>query len=274
MTECSLHPINNIVFLLMVTGITCAVREPVMLVISLAVSVVYARCYSAVNFGVRGILVMLAVSVLIVFINPLINHRGVTVLFRLPGGNAYTLEALAFGATTALILTAVVIWCFVWNRTMTSEKIVYLFGSLAPTLGLAVSMTIHFIPEFVLNMRRMRAVQAQLPGSSPVKSFSAMVTYAFEHGEKTASSMRSRGYGSGRRTNYSIFDFTRSDALLLILLLITGGYVIVMAVAGKTGFEYFPMIIALGTVPARITVYVSYAVMLMLPLAFRIILKK
>lgn len=82
---------------------------------------------------------------LTMIINPLSNHRGVTVLFYL-NDNAITLEAILYGLASAAMLVSVVMWFSCFNKIMTSDKIIYLFGRMIPVIALLLSMCFRFIP--------------------------------------------------------------------------------------------------------------------------------
>ena len=55
----------------------------------------------------------------------------------------------------------------------------------------------------------------------PRSSLSTMATVSYTHlegGIITADSMRSRGYGSGKRTNFAIYRFDGRDVILLLAM--------------------------------------------------------
>ena len=70
--------------------------------------------------------------------------------------------------------------------------------------------------------------------------FSALITRALENSADTALSMKARGYGSARRTSFSVYRFHSRDGLLLSGVLLTA---IVSAVTGACGAfstQYYP----------------------------------
>lgn len=91
----------------------------------------------------------LAVVLLVVTLSaPLFNTQGATVLFRWWGGRPYTLEALALGASTGLMLVAMMLWFASYHLVMTSDKFTYLFGRAIPALSLTLIMVLRLVPSY------------------------------------------------------------------------------------------------------------------------------
>ena len=67
-----------------------------------------------------------------------------------------------------------------------------------------------------------------------------MTTWALENGIVTADSMAARGYGTGRRTSYAIFRFTRVDALFMLFSLALTAVTLTAILSGALKFDYYP----------------------------------
>lgn len=102
-------------------------------------------------------------------LNPLFNHRGLTILCWLPGGNPLTLEAIAYGIAAAGMLAAAISWFYCLNRVFTTDKFVWLFGRIIPFLSLLVSMTLRFVPQFTARARAVAECQRDLRGREETK---------------------------------------------------------------------------------------------------------
>lgn len=96
---------------------------------------------------------MLPLLLFTALLNPLFNHRGATVLFQLPNGSSITLEAVAYGGAAAGMLLAVVVWFRCFGAVITSDKFLYLFGRISPSLSLLLSMAFRFVPRFRTHMQ-------------------------------------------------------------------------------------------------------------------------
>ena len=152
---------------------------------------------------------------------------------------------------------------------MTSDKFVYLFGRLIPSLSLLLSMTLRFVPHFQAQFRVVRESQKCvgrdfsdgnifLRMKHMVTIFSIMVTWALENAIETADSMKSRGYGLKGRTAFSIYCFDRRDRWAIIWLLFCGGVILYGVFSGCLKWQYFPMIKGTEGSAAAVCVQVVY----------------
>ena len=71
---------------------------------------------------------MLPVVLFIAVVNPLLNHRGVTRLFKL-GNQWITLEAFGYGLTSGLSMAAIILW-FACYQKVTNDKFFIFLGKL------------------------------------------------------------------------------------------------------------------------------------------------
>ena len=72
---------------------------------------------------------------------------------------------------------------------------------------------------------------------------SVLTSWSLEGSVMTADSMRSRGYGSGKRSNFSIYRITKRDIIMAIVLAAAISLVCIGAAGGSTSIEYYPTII-------------------------------
>ena len=242
------HPVVSLSFFAAVIGLTMFLMHPVFQGLSL----LCACCYLGYLQGARGFLRQVGYLVPILLftaaLNPLFNHRGETVLFYLQGDSPVTLEALCFGIVSAVMMGASIVWFNCCNTVFTTDKIIYLFGRVIPSLSLLVSMTLRFVPRFKEYLQATAQVQrAMEPPKNTLAAlrqaltaFSATVSWAMEQSIVTADSMKSRGYGSDRRTAYAIYRFERRDgiALACIALLCLG--TILPWLTGSVQWSFFP----------------------------------
>ena len=261
------HPAVNLLFFTEVLGFSMFLLHPVCLAVSLAGAAaydLYLNGKKALAFCLKGILPMMAVTALL---NPCFNHQGATILAYLPSGNPLTLESILYGLAAAAMLAAVVLWFACFNTVITSDKFVYLFGRVIPSLSLVLSMALRFVPRFKAQLRTVTRAQKCI-GKDPARGgllhrircagaiLSTMVSWALENGIDTADSMKSRGYGLPGRTAFSIYRFDRRDRLALAALLALGAAVLAGAALDGLTWRYFPTVkwsggpVSLLTLPA------------------------
>lgn len=217
------HPF--VIFLYFAAQLTSAMifDNPLFVAVSLASSLINA----VLLFGASALRFFGAVCfptmLLTAIFNPLFNHRGNTVLAYFPSGNPLTLESVLYGAAFAAMLGSVICGFFSFNKIFTSDMLIYLFSYAVPELSLFVSMLLRFIPLFSERIHTVRAARRALGQrggglvflvKEAVAVFRTAVEWSLEHAAEAADSMRSRGYGTGKRTSFSNFTFRREDAFL------------------------------------------------------------
>ena len=220
------HPAVNLCFFAVAIGLTMFLMHPVFLVISLICSGAYLWYLQGARGFLRQVGFLIPVLLFTAALNPMFNHEGVTVLFYLQNGNPVTLEALCFGLASAVLMGASILWFSCCNAVFTTDKIIFLFGRIIPSLSLLISMTLRFVPRFKTylqtTMQVQRAMQAPKGKLGELRqaltAFSATVSWAMEQSIVTADSMKSRGYGAAGRTAYAIYCFDRRDGVALGIL--------------------------------------------------------
>lgn len=271
------HPIVNFVYFMFVTGFSMFFMHPV----CLGISLFSAFAYSAYLKGSKAIKstlgYMLPMMLLMAIINPLFNHEGATIIQYLPSGNPLTLESIAYGLAAAVMLVSVICWFSCYNAVMTSDKFIYLFARLIPSLSLIFSMTLRFVPKFsaqlktVANARRCigygvsgRGITQKI--KSALSVLSTMITWALENAVDTADSMKSRGYGLSGRTSFSIFTFDKRDKIALLAIAFAGVYVLIGAILGAMHFSYFPMLKTNDVSFYEMSIFIVYAALCVVPM--------
>lgn len=271
-----LHPTVNFIFFAFVLALSMFVMNPVCLALSLVcafVNAVYINGIKTVKLCLKFILPMV---LLVIIINPVFNHQGVTILTYFPWGNPLTLESIVYGTASAALLSSVVLWFSVFNSVITSDKLVYLFGRIIPSLSLVLSMSLRFVPKFSAQLKNVRNAQRCIgrdisDGSvlnrikNGIRIISIMLSWSMENAIETADSMKSRGFGLKGRTAYSIYKFDRRDLIVLIIVSLLGVMVSVAVIAGVIDFYYFPLIKGNLTDIMSIATFFLYGILMLIP---------
>lgn len=225
------HPFLNFFYFAVVLLFTMFNQHPVFICISYAGALSYSVFLLGGKRTLRQSFLFTLPSLLIVaLLNPLFNHYGVTMLYYVESsGNWITLEALVYGVILGAVMFVVIQWFSCYNKVMTSDKFIYLFGRLIPALSLILSMALRFVPRFTGQLKVIRNGQKSMgrdvsEGSlfnrirAGFNMLSILVTWALENAIETSDSMRSRGYGLKGRTAFSIYKFTKKDKGLLAVM--------------------------------------------------------
>lgn len=265
------NPIAAALYFLAVTGIAMFSSNPVISAISLVGAV---ALFILQSNGKKLSVYLFSVVIFAVtaFVNPFVSHNGATVLFVV-NDSPITLEALIYGICNAVMIVAVLYWFRSFSLIMTADKLLYLFGALSPKLALTLSMALRFVPLFGTQIKKVHASQKALglykddnivdSFKVGMRIFSIMVTWALENGIVTADSMTARGYGTGKRSHFSLFRFRTEDIILLCSVLVLSAVTLYGIIGAK--FSFYPYLSAPETGIKAVAGYVSYGLMILLP---------
>ena len=247
------HPFINFIYFVLVIGFSLVLTHP----LAQGIALVCAIAYSVSTTGKKSVLFLLRyclpMVLLTAFINPAFNHEGTTILLYFSNGNPLTLESILYGFSAGAMLVILLLWFTSFNRVMTSDKFIYLFGKVIPALSLVLSMSLRFVPKFKAQMTTVEEAQRSIgrdvsSGSlwcrtkTAIVIFSIMITWALENAIETADSMKSRGYGLKGRSAFSIYRFDERDKCTLIWFVFCGLFLLVGTMLMAFGFRYFPNI--------------------------------
>lgn len=270
------HPVVNFTYFVFVITFSCVFMNPVCLAVSLICGTVYCLFLKGAQALKTSLKYVVSVAVLAVIINPLFNHQGVTVICYFPSGNPLTMESVFYGLGAAAMIAAVICWFSCYNEIMTSDKFIYLFGKVIPSLSLILSMTLRFVPKFAAQLKvvvsAQRGIGRGAQKTSVIKRakyglniLSIMTTWALENAIDTADSMKSKGYGIMKRTSFSIYTFDKRDIKALLVILILGIYTLVGSLMGVISFSYFPTISGIDISFFGVSVIASYMLLCAYP---------
>ena len=275
------HPIVNFIYFLVVIGLSCFLMHPVCLITSFVCAFLYSVLLLGTRKVLKNALIILPVMIVAALVNPLFNHKGITILAYFPNGNPLTLESVVYGLFAAVLIFTIISWFVCYTEVMTSDKFIYVFGKIIPSLSLVLSMTLRFVPEFIRHFKEVKnahkCIGKDVKGkklSSNIKNalsiMSVMITWALENAVETSDSMKARGYGLRGRTAFSVFKFSKRDFVALLCVVLFGIYSIFGVVLGVFKYSYFPHIQNISFTPYSVSFYVVYFIMCILPVIIEV----
>ncbi len=270
------HPLVNFLYFTLVIGFSMALNHPLTQGISFVCALTYAVQTEGTKAALFSLKWCLPIFLLTAFINPAFSHEGMTILMYFPSGNPLTLESLLYGLSAGTMLATVLLWFKNFNRVITSDKFIYLFGRIIPAMSLVLSMTLRFIPKFRTQLQAVTDAQKSIgrdisEGSAwhrtkvAITVLSIMVTWALENAIETADSMKSRGYGLKGRTVFSIYRFDDRDKMALLYLGFCGFYLLTGSMVSAFGFRYFPSIRYIGLNAVTLSFQFVYLILGLMP---------
>ena len=266
------NPYVILIHFIFVVGVCMLVMHPAILLIAFLSGTVYSVLLTGAKKTFTNLAVMLPLVFLTACLNPLFNHTGETVLAYLPTGSPVTLEAVLYGVASGVMLMAVILWFDCFNIIFKGDKVQYVFGRIAPALSLILTMSLGFVPKLMKRAREMILTQRTmgkdienggLKDRMAIASgiMSSLISWGLESSVETAQSMKARGYGSCKRTTYSVYSYDRCDAVFSVAI----GAVMCLFLLFSKGLEftYYPVFESGGMFPSA----VLYATVCFAPVA-------
>lgn len=271
------HPAVNFTFFVGAIGCAVVIQHPAYL----AVGIVSGSCYYLLlhrRKGLRNILSMLPLFLVLTLINPLFNRYGERVLFRY-FGRPYTLEALLYGLAIGGIFLEMLLWFGCYNAVLTSDKFTALFGNLIPSLSLLLVMVLRLIPNFMRKATQIAGARKSIGKGAAegdtnkekledgMSILGALTSWALEGSVVTADSMRSRGYGTGKRSSFMIYTMTSLDLGLLAAMAALFGIAVFI---GDKSAAFTPILSIAPIGGWNLLGLLAYGMFLLLPTALHI----
>lgn len=270
------NPIAVAIWFLCAAGIAMFSMNPIILTASFSGAVLFLLIKnrnSKPGFHIFALLLFIVMTV----VNPLFNHNGGTVLFIM-NDLPVTLEALIFGAFASLMIVSVIYHFRNFSDIMTEDKLLYIFGGLSPGLSLTLSMALRYIPLMARQIKKTENSQKALglykedniidKIRGRLSIFGIIVTWSLENGIITADSMTARGYGTGKRSRYSLFRRKKRDIMLVILTAVL--FALTVFGLQDTSCEYYPFFKLSELTLKSLTAYISYGILLLIPIFIEI----
>lgn len=274
------HPIVNFLYFGAVISLGMLFKHPVFLIIGIIASFIYSISLNGIKSLKFNIYFLLPMMIMIILVNPLFSHKGMTILFYFRD-KPITLESMIYGIVTAIMLITTIMWFSCYNKVITSDKFIYIFSKMIPSIALLISMTLSFVPKFKNQLKKVRAAQRDIGRDINNGSYfqrakhgctiiSILITWALENGVQTADSMKGRGYGLNGRTSFSIYKIDNRDKVALGVLIATIIICLIGDFYGKTSMQFYPIIKMQPITAIDILIYISYGILVFLPLIIEV----
>ncbi len=269
------HPLVNFLFFLGAIGFGVMIQHPIYLAAGFAASSGYYLLLKG-GRGWKMLLWLVLFFLLMTAINPLFNIHGKTTLFYL-FGRPYTLEGMYYGAAVAGALVIMLIWFGCYNAVLTSDKFTCLFGDLIPALSLLLVMVLRLIPNLMRKAQQFLGARKSIgkggSENAPRKEqvmdgmmiVSALTDWALEGSVVTGDAMRSRGYGTSRRSSFMVYRMTGMDFGLLVVQCVLMAVVLATVFTGGVTATFTPDFYLAPVEGFHAMGFTAYCLYLMIP---------
>lgn len=272
-----LHPVPCFLYFAGILVLAMTIYQPVFL--ASAVLLLFAVHYS-IDRGralKRYLGMFLFLILFMIVLNPLISHRGATILFYL-FDNPVTMESVVYGVTNALSLFLVMSAFVLLNLLLDNDRLMFLFSRFAPKTTFAVLLCLRYVPLLRRRIGQLSGVQKyqfELPKGARLSDrirnkmdiLNTLVSWSLEDSIGTAQSMRARGYGvQKKRSFYFNYTFTLRDFGISLLLCVLIFGLAAAWHAGLFSYQIYPRLAPLSFDVNTVIAYACYLLFMAFPI--------
>ena len=230
------HPVVILGYYVIALMLILLIGHPLLFALTAGMMFMYRFLQAGGRQSLRSLLYSIGTFLLCLIINPLFNHRGVTLVLRF-GDMRITREAILYGGHMALLLLASLFLFACFSHVMTAEKIMTLTGKRLPSFSMLFTMILRTVPKVRHDFHSM----TELHGNRP-KVWSALLGVVMEDSVERSIAMKHKRYGKKERSHYFEIKLEAQDLLLMVCLSGMLGYFVWRIMTGTPSVRYFPSI--------------------------------
>lgn len=246
----SRHPGVIFVYYLFLLTFAILLFHPVYLSIILSASIIFNLIIGDKKSFIKSGKFYIILAFMVFVVNPLINHRGQTILFYL-FNNPITLEAIMNGFILSLSLLSILMIFHSLQSVLDHHKLLYLFAKYIPKTSFLIMMTLRFLPLLKRRLTDISLVQKTYGIDSSKGSLrkraqagmtllNVLVNWSLEEALQTADSMKARGYGLTKRSSYLKYKIKRQDIITLFFILSLSVIAVFSWLYGYSSLNIYP----------------------------------
>ena len=251
-----IHPAVYIIYYLVLIIFAFLFNNPYYL-ISLLVCVSVLIILQGISSEFKNLIrFFIPMSLLIIILNPLVSHVGVTKIY-LMGNYFITLEAVTYGILMSLSLLIILLLFTSYSNAVSYQEMLYIFSKKFPNISMIIIMALRFIPLLNFRLSEVNKVfqfdqkhsnnEKKDEGKidklkNTAKMLAVVVSWSLEESMLTANSMKARGYGITQRTSYLSFKFRKIDYYFMVIVLVSALVCIAGLLQGQGRIEIYPQL--------------------------------
>ncbi|WP_164931426.1 energy-coupling factor transporter transmembrane component T [Longirhabdus pacifica] len=235
-----LHPIISFSYFFCVILFSFMMKHPLYLLVICLTTLCLHKLLDGGKALKKSVFYYALLSLFVMILNPIFSSRGATILGYV-FDHQVTLESIVYGVLLAVALFNVLILFKAYELVITPEKFLYLFGTMLPKLTFMIHVSIRFVPVFQRRLKEIMDIQKTQGAfqqdttrrqkmKEGMETLRTLITWSLESSLQTASSMRARGYGIGKRSSAVHYVMDSRDGLVgicmsFLLVIVMCGYV-------------------------------------------------
>lgn len=210
---------------------------------------------------------VIPISTIIIILNPLFSHNGTTEI-QLFANFSITLESFVYGLIMALSLFIIYLIFVSFNSYVDYQQLLYLASNNFPHICMILIMAMRFVSLLSYRIKEVKKIHSY-DNKSKIEKYGLIVaivlSWSLEEAMLTAKSMKSRGYGITKRTNYLKFEFNQIDYIILLITIISSIFIIIGFTNGYGQISIYPTI-SKDFLQIKLSYYFISFIIILLPL--------
>lgn len=245
------HPFTKLMYFSCIILFTLLLLHPLVIAINIVFASLFA--YFVAKKQYLQLMKYSAFFILpMIMINPLVNHNGVTVMFKVLG-KGITLEAFLYGVAITFMLLTMLIWLLIMHATIPIDAQLLLVSKLSKQIAMILSLALYLLPQLKHQFKMQLEVNQMLGLQNERQTirarlliikqvFIAVVTQALDNAMLTADSMIARGFASTKRTTYTHYKWGKIDTLFSGLIIFFACIILLLFEKGTYSITFYPML--------------------------------
>lgn len=274
------HPAVNLIFFTAVIAGMILFQHPVVLALGFFCACAYSIQRNRGKAAIFDLCLLPCAAAFALYYSSY-HHFGVTVLQQNFVGNNVTLESLVYGFVVGISVSGVCIWMSCVYSVFSTDKMVYLFGTVSPRLSLFLAILLRMVPRIKKEAKKIHTAQKGIgrgigQGSlwqrikNAVRIVSMLITWTIDSLMTASDSMRSRGSTLRGRTAFSIYRFDNRNRAFVIAQFICLTMTLMAVILGLTDMTCDPRLIWKPITLLTILFYAGYTVLCLMPLGLEL----
>ncbi|RDY27862.1 hypothetical protein CHL78_007615 [Romboutsia weinsteinii] len=269
----TLNPNVILIYFILTIGALYSIENPVLILIFIVISIFINLRFCKTSFK-RLFKSFILMSLLVFIINPLVSHKGTTILFYIKY-TPITLESIFYGFISSIKLITLLFFSNYFNSIMTYERLIYILSPLGHNLSLIISLSIKFIPEYLEKITSIKDTQKTKGihldsdkkidiAKNLVYILNAFFFVTLEDGIVTIKSIKARGYYNRCNTNKSKIKLRLVDYICIAMSVMF--LTITLLVDNTMGYKIYPTLTNVEINTQMIISIIVYLLFLEIPI--------
>lgn len=235
------HPFVITLFIFTLIAWNTVISHPFVHILIFLISWMYILEFSEIQFTkvIKGNIFFMLLTTIS---NPFFQHRGVYILCTL-WDTPITLESILYGLDLGCMLSGIMNLFRVYAHMIHTDQILYMLTKISPNAAILCSLSMRQLSNIKQQYDDIRYARSLMISTNSYLSslkeniaiVSMLITWLMETSVETSLSMRSRGYGQRKRSQYQHYRLETRDKRVLLWNTIC----ILISIPGVNGIAFW-----------------------------------